>query len=134
MRLPRTVKVGPHTYQILRAPVLALPDSLGDSDFDLLRVRIRKNLTVSKTREILIHELLHLCTYPSFTGAYETDPKLDAEEFVNAVAPTLLQVLRDNPDLLAYLTLDKPRPQRNRKPGQLPVLPEPSEKGDNPVG
>jgi hypothetical protein len=109
MRIPRTVKVGPHVYQILRVPLPELPDALGDSNFDLLRVRIRKNLRASKVREILIHELLHLCTYPSFTGAYETDPKLDAEEFVNAVAPTLLQVLRDNPELVAYLTHDQPR-------------------------
>jgi hypothetical protein len=81
-----------------------MPGALGDSDFDLMRVRVGKNLRSSKAKEILLHELLHCCTYPSFTGAYETDPKLDAEEFVNAVAPALLQLLRDNPDMVSYLT------------------------------
>jgi len=103
MKMPRTIKIGPHTYKIVRKTLEELPDELGSTDFDLTEIRIRKNLRATKAKEVLLHEALHCCTYPSFTGAYETDPKLDAEDFVNCVAPVLLQVLRDNPDLLAYL-------------------------------
>jgi len=104
MVIPRTIKVGPHTYAVVRKLPEEMPDALGDTDFDKNEIRIRKNLRKTKSQEILLHELLHCCTYPSFTGAYETDPKLDAEEFVNAVSPPLLQVLKDNPKLVEYLT------------------------------
>jgi hypothetical protein len=107
MRIPKTVKVGPHVYRIVKVSSSEMPEALGDSDFDLMRIRVLKNLRSSKGKEVLLHELLHCCTYPSFTGAYETDPKLDAEEFVNAVAPALLQLLRDNPDMVAYLSETK---------------------------
>jgi hypothetical protein len=44
--------------------------------------------------------LLHACTYPAVTGK----GLLDEEAFVENVAPLLLQVIRDNPDLMRYLT------------------------------
>lgn len=104
MVIPHTIKIGPHVYTVVRKMVEEMPDALGDTDFDKNEIRIRKNLRKTKQAEVLLHELLHCCTYPSFTGAYENDPKLDAEEFVNAVAPVLLQVLKDNPKLVEYLT------------------------------
>lgn len=81
-----------------------MPDELGKTSFDINEVHIRKNLRKTKAQEIILHELLHCATYPSFTGAYEEDPKLTAEEFVNCVSPVLPQVLKDNPGLVEYLT------------------------------
>ena len=104
MVIPRTIKVGPHVYSIVRKTVEEMPDDLGNTDFDANEIRIRKNLRGNKAKEILVHELLHSCSYPSFTGAYAENEKYTPEDFVNALAPVLLQVLQDNPALVKYLT------------------------------
>ena len=104
MVIPRTIKVGPHVYSVVRKTVEEMPDALGNTDFDANEIRIRKSLRGSKQAEVLLHELLHATTYPSFTGVYEGEEKLMTEELVNAVAPVLLQVLKDNPKLVEYLT------------------------------
>jgi predicted SprT family Zn-dependent metalloprotease len=104
MVIPHTIKVGPHVYSVVRKTGEEMPEALGDTDFDANEIRIRKNMRKTKSQEIVLHELLHACTYPSFTGAYEGEEKLMTEEFVNAVAPVLLQVLKDNPKLVEYLT------------------------------
>ena len=103
MVIPHTIKVGPHVYSIVRKTVEEMPDALGNTDFDTNEIRIRKNMRKTKSQEVLLHELLHTTTYPSFTGVYEGEEKLMTEEFVNAVAPVLLQVLKDNPKLVGYL-------------------------------
>ena len=100
MDMPSSVKVGPHTYSVLRKPAKAMGGCLGYCDFTPLEIWIKARLRRPKAKEILVHELLHACTYPSFNG----DDKLDDETFVNAVAPVLLQVLLDNPELVGYLT------------------------------
>ena len=102
--MPKTVKVGPHTYAIVRPSKKDAPDIVGDSDFDLMRIRVRHGVRKSKAQETLLHELLHATTYPSFTGAYENEDKFTPEQIISAVAPVLLGVLQDNPKLLEYLT------------------------------
>jgi hypothetical protein len=97
--MPSSIKVGPHTYSILRKPSQAMGDSLGNCDFTILEIWVKARLRRTKSQEILLHELLHACTHPSFNG----DEKMDDESFVNAVAPVLLQVLQDNPELVSYL-------------------------------
>jgi len=101
--MPHTIKVGPHVYTVVRKSTADAPENMGNSDFDKVEIMVRKGLRKSKAQEILVHELLHTCTYPSFTGVYEGEEKLMTEEFVNAVAPVLLQVLKDNPKLVEYL-------------------------------
>ena len=99
MDMPKTIKVGAHVYSVLRKTKTQMPDDLGSCDVDTLQILIRQKIRKSVARETLLHELLHACTYPSFLGKTLTD-----EDFVEAVAPVLLQVIQDNPDLLAYLT------------------------------
>lgn len=97
--MPKTVKVGVHTYSVVRKPKILLPDRLGECDFDGLQILVRERLKKSIARETLLHELLHACTYPSLNDKTLTD-----EDFVTAVSPALLQVLQDNPELVEYLT------------------------------
>ena len=72
---------------------------LGECDFDGLQILVRERLKKSVAKETLLHELLHTTTYPSLNEKTATD-----EDFVTAMSPVLLQVIQDNPDLLAYLT------------------------------
>lgn len=98
VQMPQTVKIGPHVYSIVRKSKSELSDH-GECDYNTLQISIRKRLRLSKTQEVLLHELLHGCGYPNLTaGTFEE------EKFVDGISPNLLQVLKDNPDLLAYLT------------------------------
>ena len=103
--MPKTVKVGTHVYSVLRRTNAQMPVIDGDKphgccDFNTLQIIIAKGLRKSKAKEFLVHEILHACTYPSFNG----DTQMTDEDFVTAVSPVLLQVVQDNPDLVAYLT------------------------------
>ena len=100
MDMPKTVKVGPHTYSVLRLSKSQMNGDLGGCDTNTLQLSVQQRLKKSKAKEILVHEMLHSCTHPSFLG----DDKFTDEDFVTAVAPVLLQVIQDNPDLLLYLT------------------------------
>ncbi len=99
MDMPKTIKVGAHTYSVLRKSKTQMPKDIGSCDTDALQILVRKQIRKSVARETLLHEILHACTYPSFLSKTMTD-----EDFVEAVSPVLLQVIQDNPDLLAYLT------------------------------
>jgi hypothetical protein len=101
MDMPKTVKVGAHTYAVLRKTKAQMNTDLGGCDTNTLQISVQQRLKKSKAKEILVHELLHACTHPSFMGI---DDKFTDEDFVTAVAPVLLQVIQDNPDLLGYLT------------------------------
>lgn len=95
--MPQTVKVGPHVYSVLRKSGIGYN---GECSFDTLQIVVKTRLRRSKAQEILVHEILHACTHPSLNGS----EKMQDEEFVDGVAPTLLQVLQDNPELIEYLT------------------------------
>ena len=101
MDMPKTIKVGAHTYAVLRKTKSQMNTDLGGCDTNTLQISVQQRLKKSKAKEILVHEVLHACTHPSFLGA---EDKFTDEDFVTAVAPVLLQVIQDNPDLLAYLT------------------------------
>ena len=104
-QMPKTVRVGTHAYAVLRKSNAQMPEIDGAKphgccDFDNLQILIAKGLRKSKAKEFLLHEILHACTYPSFNG----NTKMTDEDFVTAVAPVLLQVMTDNPELVEYLT------------------------------
>jgi hypothetical protein len=98
--MPASVKVGPHTYSILRKPAGTMPNDNGHVDSNSLEIWIIQRLKRSKAQEILVHELLHAC------GDISEVPGnvFDEENFVTATAPVLLQVLQENPSLVEYLT------------------------------
>ena len=100
MVIPRTIKVGPHTYTVVRKTAEEMPDSLGSCEFDDLQIWIRKRLRTSKAKEILLHEVLHACTHPTMNCSGDHSD----EDFVAAVAPVLLEVMLENPKLVEYLT------------------------------
>jgi hypothetical protein len=105
MRIPRTVKVGPHLYTITRKPKSQMLNMLGFCDFDALSIWLLQGMCLSKTREILVHELMHAATYPTLCG----ETKFLDEEFVTATAPVWLSILRENPKLVTYLTQETPQ-------------------------
>ena len=96
--MPKSIKVGAHTYSVLRKSKGQFV-GVGECDFDNTQIVVRKRLKKSVAKETLLHELVHACLYPSFD-----DKAITTEDFVLALSPVLLQVIEDNPELLEYLT------------------------------
>ena len=91
--IPSSIKVGPHTYAVVRKT----PNGdHGLCDVANLQIGVKRGLKRSLAQDALLHEVLHACVHP--------DTPTEEEGFVTGVTPRLLQVLQDNPGLLLYLT------------------------------
>lgn len=102
--LPKTVKVGLHDYSVLWKSANQLLEAHGEEADGLccdaeLEIWLKRGMRRSKTKEILWHELSHACLYASQIKELATE-----EEYISALAPTQLAVLRENPALITYLT------------------------------
>jgi len=58
-------------------------------------------------REVVLHETLHALFYLHKFSRYLASQEQHGEEFIDALAPALLALLRQNPALVRYL-LEKP--------------------------
>lgn len=100
-RLPNTVKIAGFEYQVKRVAKLKVDgdQANGASDDDALTLELRKGMKRAKSQEFLLHEILHSCLYA--VQGIDSDTE---EKFVTAISHRLLQVLKDNPKLISYLT------------------------------
>ncbi|MDE2096753.1 MAG: hypothetical protein KGL39_05845 [Patescibacteria group bacterium] len=110
-QIPDSVRVGPFRYAIKTD----LPGfdrhriSYGDSDSTVGKCSEGElsiyldvaNNHPSLVRMVTLHEVLHAVQN---TANIKMAEELLPEEFVGRTAPILLGVLRDNPELVAYLT------------------------------
>jgi hypothetical protein len=102
-RIPKSVKIGCHSYDIvLKQEVISPTD--GDKCNalimdDLTEVWVERGLKRQKKQEYMLHEIIHglLCTFPFDDDEIE-------EKVVTFLAPALMQLLQDNPELISYLT------------------------------
>jgi hypothetical protein len=69
--------------------------ALGTYIQEKTEVQVKSGMSLSAERNTLLHELMH-----AILQEYE----LDAEELVRVVTPALLALLRENPELVTYLT------------------------------
>lgn len=103
------VIVGPHTYEVtvdknaINACSSKSEDSLvGQCDTALCHIIIDPEQSASQLTDTLLHEVLHACF--ELIGA-SSDIDHDTEEkLVRRLSPVLIQVLRDNPDLIEEIT------------------------------
>lgn len=100
VKLPATVLVGPHYYTVSRVRRPSTSKAVvGLCDNNDLTIRIKKPLPPTMEAEVVLHEVLH-----AVFASMRIVPKKGEEHCVDLLAPGLLQVFRDNPGLLAYLT------------------------------
>lgn len=95
VRMPRTIRVSPHVYNIARR---AAKGDHGALDPGVLEIGVKRGLRRSKAQEILLHEVIHACV----PAALERGPHSE-EDFVVGITAALLGVIQDNPDLVKYL-------------------------------
>jgi hypothetical protein len=109
---PGHVRVGYRRYDVRWDAVQALrwderhgDTYSGGSDHTDHTIHVRPAGAENYKREVLLHEVLHCVVDLTGVGAVLDQADSDAHEtVVDAVAPALLGVLRDNPGLVAYLT------------------------------
>lgn len=99
--LPKTLRIGHETYRIVNDPkACEAEDANGITVPDERTITIRGDRPTDKVREALLHETLHGCLDASVAGL----PVKTEERIVNAITGPLLVALRDNPELVAFLT------------------------------
>lgn len=107
---PTVVKVGPFHYTIYRdvgrwGKIRYDADSatrVGQINYPELVIDIDPNLAPDMQASALMHELVHACLHCTLNGVRATEDLSD-EVIASALDETLLELLRDNPDIVAYL-------------------------------
>lgn len=109
--LPDHVDVGPHRYALIADPTAfnamqAKERSAlrGITDGEALTIHIDPELPASVFAETVLHETLH--TVMNLQGVRLDISDAEEERLVTRVAPALLDVLRRNPDLVAFLVAE----------------------------
>lgn len=113
--LPAAVTVGPFRYEVScdqaaidRAGQEAGANLLGQHSPRAGTIALAPDLSGDAEAETLLHEVLHALFDATGVGGGDGDETLldrDAEErLIRQCSPMLLDLLRRNPDLVAYLT------------------------------
>lgn len=109
-KLPAVVEVGPYRYTVtsdelerLRIEHAEARQLSGRTDHDQLRIHVAMtaDVAVDTRRDTLCHEVLHTLAFLSGLSAEWGSEKEEA--VVRRLSPLLLDTLRRNPDLVAYL-------------------------------
>lgn len=98
--MPKTVKASPHTYTVVR-PWKVMCDGVevdGLCEATELKLSIRRGLKRNWAQEKLTHELAHV----ALDGIEGVTDEIE-EKVVTYMAPRLLQIIKDNPELVRYL-------------------------------
>lgn len=106
MTLPKRLRVGPYSYTVANDADTANrvcrereADLLGHTDSRALLIMVEPDQAPGQARDTILHEALHALM--SLGNVYD-DPKRE-EEVVSQLSPLLLDLLRRNPKLVAFL-------------------------------
>lgn len=94
----RKVRIGYRDFKIEPFPAGFGERLDGETDFSTLTIRFHTDLDPSVKSATLLHEILHV-VYDEY-GLAKDDPE---ERVVTTLSNGLCQVIRDNPDVLAFI-------------------------------
>lgn len=100
--LPRRIKVGPYTYTVDLNDGLDDAELRGITDTDLHQIRLNPGNPPALMRSTLLHEAIHAVAVSC--ARITCEEKLVQEDWIGRIEAPLTALLRDNPQLLAYLT------------------------------
>lgn len=98
------MRVGPHVFDVRKARKLAEAGVVGICGEDSQEVRYDPDIGPSVLRETVLHELLHAVWHQTTLDRLYTDEQ--EEQVLWTLAPRLLALLRDNPELVMFLVYD----------------------------
>lgn len=101
---PRTIRVGPFDWTIKPWDSRAAGNSAayGMCDTGTLTILVQEGLTIQWEQHVLLHELLHAMHSTGAVRELAADSSLE-EGIVSIFAFQFMGLMRDNPDLMAYL-------------------------------
>ena len=110
--MPKEIKVGSQIFKVVsRDPANdgMLHEAVGYSLDDENLIVLSSRLGESKKRQTLMHEVLHCLKFAFYAGHHPLTKDLDTWEhfFIHLYEEPLVMVLRDNPELVKYLTEKK---------------------------
>lgn len=92
--LPEKVYVGPHVFDVVWE---RMEENYGDVNFETNAIRLTPGMAASRTLEVLVHEVTHALLYAASL------PEDVEERAVVVLAPALIALIRDNPELVAAI-------------------------------
>lgn len=95
--LPRQLRIGPMTWSVTLDPLLS--DAVGETRAQKLTIRLAPGQAPDYERDTLLHEVMHAIL---IHNALELEHDFE-EKLCLTLAPALLDTLRRNPRLRAYL-------------------------------
>lgn len=99
--MPRHIKVGPADYKVRTDPNTKLYGSCNERTTSIV---VSSTQSTVSARDTLMHEALHAVIFTS--SARHILGFDDDEPLVRVLTPWLLGLIRDNPDLVTFLTAD----------------------------
>lgn len=97
-RPPQLVKVGPFFYAVHVMHDDDMPDYFGLTNVISHDIYLSDKLDHSQRRETLLHEIMHTCKLSRWDTPHTDDA------FIDSVSPTLSLVMRENEDLVRWLS------------------------------
>lgn len=93
MKIPKKVKVGGYTYQVIFDDLIDANDNDGICKVDKQLIALRPGMAQNHTEQVFLHELLHACFHHI---GFDENYKYTEEQLVTELALVLHQVLKDN--------------------------------------
>lgn len=78
-------------------------DFFGRTSPSHLEIDIDPSLPLDQLKETVLHEVMHACLFVGNSGS-SPGKLVDDDAYIESSAPTLLEVLEQNPQLVAWLT------------------------------
>lgn len=101
--IPTHIRVGPYRYTVNPNPDSLSDDLAAQVQYAPLKMQVSAYGAHDRKVEGLLHEVFH-AVWELGLGVQDLEKKYKNEEVISRLTPHLLAVLRDNPDLVAYLT------------------------------
>jgi Zn-dependent peptidase ImmA (M78 family) len=98
-KLPRKVKIGPYNYVIKLYPDATTTD-YGACVYNHQTIFLSANQHAERAGDTLLHEILHAIWD---VAGFDVMPELHEESIVRSTATMLSAVLRDNPQIAAFI-------------------------------
>ena len=104
--MPESIRVGPYRFTIecsetaiLRVSIASKGNRMGEMNSSNLTLTIKPDMPPDQLADTLLHEVLHAVLYTVGTTLEDEEQ----ERIVGTISPMLLDTLRRNPMLVAYL-------------------------------
>lgn len=102
MKPPKVVYVGPYDYTVRFTKSLGA-SLYGETDNTNSELLVHPKQSPSNLRDTLLHEALHAIFHVSGASKALSWDMATEEQLIRLLNPWLVQLVQDNPELIAYL-------------------------------